>query len=278
MTHEGRDIEKLDPVCTFDTGGRCHQSVFTCKTCDPSGTSYLCHYCAQKCHEDHDLLDLYPKRGVVCDCGTTTTERTILCHYSTKLQANNNTYTQNNKGLYCKCHGTYDGEQPMISCWICQEWYHNDCLGIKNPPDAKFICCQEFLTKVLPHNTESIKQVDNYYYLMNEQLCKCEDCLAMYKENKWEFVIGNDSILETEELEVTIDLDRADMGDMMIKLNKFSEALKRSAYDAAIESNDTVVGKSHVIRAIKKLKLSEDGHMQEIFDQMLDELEQEDFE
>ena len=264
--------------CTFDTQGRCHQPVFTCKTCDPSSTSYICSYCVQKCHEDHEILDLYPKRDVICDCGTTTKERTILCQYSTKLNANENTYTQNNKGLYCICNSPYDGEESMIGCWVCQEWHHCRCINIKAIPDGLYVCCESFISKLLPHNSAIFKKVENHYFLTEKDFCDCEDCKQICSDNNWNFVYTDDPVLEIDEVELPLDIDRADVGTFMLKLKSFASNLKRSAYEAALESHDSVVDKSHVIRAIKKMKLSQDIKMQEIYDEVLEELENEEEE
>ena len=262
--------------CTFDTVGKAYQPIFTCRTCDPGGTSFICHYCIQRCHPDHEILDLYPKRDVVCDCGTTTVDRTILCQFSTKLVVNENNYTQNNKGQYCKCHTGYDGEEPMISCWVCQEWYHNRCLNIKEIPDGLFICCDSFINKLKPHNESIFEEIKSNYYIKEKNFCSCDECKTCCSLNNWEFVYNDDDILETEELDPLYDIDRSDVGNMMLKLKSFASHLKRSAYEAALEANDEVVDKRHVIKAIKKMKLTQDSlQMQELYDEVLNDLENE---
>eukprot|EP00835_Amoeboradix_gromovi_P002962 NODE_181_length_15774_cov_0.163892.p7 type:complete len:276 gc:universal NODE_181_length_15774_cov_0.163892:116-943(+) len=271
MTQEN----SVNHCCTFDIKGRCYQPVFACVTCDPSSTSYICHYCVQKCHVDHEIIDLYPKRDIICDCGTTSPDRTILCQYSTKLNPNNNKYTQNNKGLYCKCHSEYDGEQSMVSCYVCQEWYHSKCLDITDIPDGLYVCCPLFISKMLPHNSKIFKKFNNNYFLSSKMFCSCDDCRSICSVNNWNFIFEDDEVYETDEISSILDIDRADVGTIMLKLQSFASHLKRTAYEAALEENDAVVDKTHVIKAIKKMRLTQDSQMQEIYDEVIDELEQQ---
>ena len=32
--------------------------------------------------------------------------------------------------LFCSCQKPYDGEEPMVECSKCTQWYHRSCLGI----------------------------------------------------------------------------------------------------------------------------------------------------
>ncbi|RKO87735.1 hypothetical protein BDK51DRAFT_16725, partial [Blyttiomyces helicus] len=37
--------------------------------------------------------------------------------------------------LYCICRSEYDGEEFMIACDDCLEWFHGRCIGIR-PSEA----------------------------------------------------------------------------------------------------------------------------------------------
>jgi hypothetical protein len=47
---------------------------------------------------------------------------------------------QNYKGLFCICHSSYDEEdedRTMFQCEICQDWFHDTCIGTV-PNDSYF--------------------------------------------------------------------------------------------------------------------------------------------
>ena len=53
-------------------------------------------------------------------------------------------------GTFCICRRPYEGEDDMIECDVCQEWYHHKCIGfIGSEEDAQnmeFHCmkCMKF--------------------------------------------------------------------------------------------------------------------------------------
>ena len=50
----------------------------------------------------------------------------------------------NDEKLYCICQRRYDGLENMISCFVCEEWFHFKCIGfkgsIKDAEGVKFVC------------------------------------------------------------------------------------------------------------------------------------------
>jgi E3 ubiquitin-protein ligase UBR7 len=56
--------------CTYSKGYH-SQELFACMTCykDKQVNSCICLGCAFECHTDHDLVHLYFKRNLKCDCG-----------------------------------------------------------------------------------------------------------------------------------------------------------------------------------------------------------------
>lgn len=89
----------------------------------------VCLACSYKCHDGHDLIELYTKRNFRCDCGTYKI-LAIRCKLdANKMEDNDkNTYNQNFSGVYCVCHRPYPDEQDdiqdeMIQCVFCEDWY-----------------------------------------------------------------------------------------------------------------------------------------------------------
>ncbi|MGH0168960.1 UNVERIFIED_CONTAM: hypothetical protein FKN15_078352 [Acipenser sinensis] len=102
----GSDPEK----CSYPKGYVKRQALYACSTCtpkdeDPAG---ICLACSYKCHEGHNLYELYTKRNFRCDCGNSKFKGFECRLYSGKDTLNtNNKYNQNFVGLYCTCKRPY---------------------------------------------------------------------------------------------------------------------------------------------------------------------------
>lgn len=111
------------------------QLLFACLTC--SSTNAICYACALRCHDDHDLVDLYSKRGYKCDCGTSRIPQTQCTLRRTEHDESANThYGQNFRGTFCVCHESVKdssyGRGAMFQCLLgirCEEdWFHARCI------------------------------------------------------------------------------------------------------------------------------------------------------
>ncbi|XP_058847515.1 putative E3 ubiquitin-protein ligase UBR7 [Acipenser ruthenus] len=129
----GSDPEK----CSYPKGYVKRQALYACSTCtpkdeDPAG---ICLACSYKCHEGHDLYELYTKRNFRCDCGNSKFKGFECKLYSGKDTLNtNNKYNQNFVGLYCTCKRPYPDPEDeisdeMIQCIVCEDWFHGRHLG-----------------------------------------------------------------------------------------------------------------------------------------------------
>lgn len=120
------------------------QALYACLTCVPESKDKpekragVCLACSYKCHDGHDLIELYTKRNFRCDCGTSKILM-IRCKLdANKMEDNDkNTYNQNFSGVYCVCHRPYPDEldhiqDEMIQCVFCEDWLVIIC--------ATFIC------------------------------------------------------------------------------------------------------------------------------------------
>ncbi|KAK9696244.1 hypothetical protein K7432_012576, partial [Basidiobolus ranarum] len=143
--------------CTHSLG-YLHQELYVCKTCTPDSSVFeksseedfslnkepdwypggICYACSIACHADHDLLELWSKRGFRCDCGLENKYPNKSCTLQPKdINTDKNIlnkYTHNFIGRYCWCNAIYDPESEdsyMAQCSICCDWFHDKCIGIE---------------------------------------------------------------------------------------------------------------------------------------------------
>lgn len=144
----GSDSEK----CSYPQGYVKRQALYACNTCTPDKEepAGICLACTYKCHEGHDLFELYTKRNFRCDCGNSKFKQLEckLCPEKENVNALNK-YNANFFGLYCTCKRPYpdpEDEVPdeMIQCIVCEDWYHGRHLGASPPEHMEFqeMICQ----------------------------------------------------------------------------------------------------------------------------------------
>lgn len=112
--------------------------------------------CSYKCHDGHDLVELYTKRNFRCDCGTSKI-LAITCKLdANKMEDNDkNAYNQNFSGVYCTCHRPYPDPEDstvdeMMQCILCEDWFHSRHLNADWMPDSNGfdeMICDECTTK-----------------------------------------------------------------------------------------------------------------------------------
>ncbi|KAI8971638.1 hypothetical protein BDF20DRAFT_915419 [Mycotypha africana] len=138
--------------CTFSLG-YIRQPLYACKTCsvdnednkEPAG---MCYSCSIACHSNHDLFELFPKRTFRCDCGLPGKFGDHPCSLmipAKKIVKTNekNAYNHNFQGRYCRCDQHYDPdteEATMYQCLICEDWFHERCIGNIPEEIANFDC------------------------------------------------------------------------------------------------------------------------------------------
>lgn len=129
--------------CSYSQGYVKRQALYACNTCTPKGgeAAGICLACSYKCHEGHDLFELYTKRNFRCDCGNSKF-RDLRCKFYPEKEPLNgqNRYSHNFFGLYCTCNRPYPDpedqvEDEMIQCIICEDWLHGRHLG-RSVPDC----------------------------------------------------------------------------------------------------------------------------------------------
>ncbi|XP_005986670.1 putative E3 ubiquitin-protein ligase UBR7 [Latimeria chalumnae] len=144
----GSDSEK----CSYSEGYIKRQALYACNTCTPKGgePAGICLACSYKCHEGHELFELYTKRNFRCDCGNGKFKDFECKIFPEKERVNAvNKYNDNFFGLYCICKRPYpdpEDEVPdeMIQCVVCEDWFHGRHLGAVPAENTDFqeMVCQ----------------------------------------------------------------------------------------------------------------------------------------
>lgn len=131
--------------------GPLRQPVFSCKTCQStttsspkfpdmvdSGAAAICYSCSISCHGDHELVEIFNKRDVVCDCGTDRMPRGSSCalrKVAGEKAREGNRYCHNYWGRFCACDADYDPESEKGTMYQCllgdacgEDWFHDGCI------------------------------------------------------------------------------------------------------------------------------------------------------
>ncbi|XP_068435742.1 putative E3 ubiquitin-protein ligase UBR7 [Clinocottus analis] len=144
--------------CSYSQGYAKRQAVFACNTCTPNAAepAGVCLACANKCHDGHDIFELYTKRNFRCDCGNSKFG-TFKCQLIPAKDEENvqNHYNHNFNGCYCTCDRPYPDEDDqtdddMIQCVICEDWFHSRHLGCTtmDPEELQEMTCEACMNKV----------------------------------------------------------------------------------------------------------------------------------
>ncbi|XP_008787990.3 putative E3 ubiquitin-protein ligase UBR7 [Phoenix dactylifera] len=145
---EGLEAEELEAdlvlggdegkECTYADGYMKRQAIFSCLTCVPAGNAGVCTACSLSCHDGHEVVELWTKRKFRCDCGNSKFGEFFCKLFANKDSENiENTYNHNFKGSYCTCSRPYpdpDAKEQveMIQCCICEDWFHENHLGLNS--------------------------------------------------------------------------------------------------------------------------------------------------
>ncbi|KAK2826070.1 hypothetical protein Q5P01_020284 [Channa striata] len=141
--------------CSYSRGYVKRQAVFACNTCTPSDAepAGICLACANKCHDGHDIFELYTKRNFRCDCGNSKFQGFQCQLIPSKDEKNvKNHYNHNFSGCYCICDRPYPDDQDndeMIQCIVCEDWFHSRHLGctVVEPEELQEMVCEACMNK-----------------------------------------------------------------------------------------------------------------------------------
>uniref|UniRef100_A0A3P8V6B2 Ubiquitin protein ligase E3 component n-recognin 7 n=1 Tax=Cynoglossus semilaevis TaxID=244447 RepID=A0A3P8V6B2_CYNSE len=104
--------------CSYPQGYVQRQALYSCHTCISNGSEAagVCLACSYKCHEGHDLFELYTKRNFRCDCGNTKFKDLQCKLVPDKDEVNtSNKYSHNFSGLYCTCRRPYPDPEDQVT-------------------------------------------------------------------------------------------------------------------------------------------------------------------
>ncbi|EDW71206.1 putative E3 ubiquitin-protein ligase UBR7 [Drosophila virilis] len=150
-----------EKACTYAKGAIQRQALYSCLTCCPEAREDLtksagvCLACSYRCHENHELIELYTKRNFRCDCPTLRLGSEKHCALNPQLEAvqppnAGNLYNQNFQGLYCKCKRPYPDperttEEVMLQCAICEDWFHLQHMQAPTVSEKWLDACSEMI-------------------------------------------------------------------------------------------------------------------------------------
>uniref|UniRef100_A0A8C2ZCW2 Ubiquitin protein ligase E3 component n-recognin 7 n=1 Tax=Cyclopterus lumpus TaxID=8103 RepID=A0A8C2ZCW2_CYCLU len=144
--------------CSYSRGYAKRQAVFACNTCTPNVAepAGVCLACANKCHDGHDIFELYTKRNFRCDCGNGKFGEFKCLLIPAKDEDNvRNHYNHNFNGCYCSCDRPYpdtddQANDEMIQCVSCEDWFHSRHLGCTtvDPEELQEMICEACMNKV----------------------------------------------------------------------------------------------------------------------------------
>ncbi|XP_037550608.1 putative E3 ubiquitin-protein ligase UBR7 [Nematolebias whitei] len=148
----GSDAEN----CSYSRGYVKRQAVFACNTCTPSAAepAGVCLACANKCHDGHEIFELYTKRNFRCDCGNAKFGGFQCQLVPAKDENVKNRYNHNFGGRYCICDRPYpdtdeQDDDEMIQCIVCEDWFHSRHLGcaVAEPEELQEMICEACMNK-----------------------------------------------------------------------------------------------------------------------------------
>ncbi|KAF4610255.1 hypothetical protein D9613_010658 [Agrocybe pediades] len=130
--------------CTYSLGPL-RQAVYLCTTCPE--IRGLCSACSVACHTDHEQIELYVSFSAInnpighsdnhpYDVSIAFQRET----FALEPENTKNEYGQNFKGLFCRCHRTYDPNkerEAMIQCLACEDWFHESCCNLRERPPSR---------------------------------------------------------------------------------------------------------------------------------------------
>ncbi|KAG2677048.1 hypothetical protein I3760_12G080400 [Carya illinoinensis] len=120
--------------CSYTNGYIKRQAVFSCLTCTPEGNAGVCTACSLSCHDSHEVFLPQSFQRV--------TGNSKFGDFFCKLFPNKdienaeNMYNHNFRGSYCTCGRPYpdpdvEEQVEMIQCCICEDWFHEEHLGLE---------------------------------------------------------------------------------------------------------------------------------------------------
>ncbi|KAF8380057.1 hypothetical protein HHK36_027527 [Tetracentron sinense] len=173
--------------CTYSKGYMKRQAIFSCLTCTPGGNAGVCTACSLSCHDGHEIVELWTKRNFRCDCGNSKFGE-FYCKLLADKDTENveNSYNQNFKGSYCTCERPYpdpDAEEQveMIQCCICEDWFHEDHLGLESSGE-------------IPRNEEGEPLYEDFICKACAVVCSF---LTVYPESFWASISQHDAPVNT---------------------------------------------------------------------------------
>lgn len=123
--------------------------LYSCLTCYKGSTdeseniTLVCNSCSVCCHTIHELVELFLKRGLQCNCASN--DNNSICTLISPVQCDsvnqinidalkNRPDFHNFFGKFCYCDKEYVPEDDglMLQCIVCEDWFHENCIESKS--------------------------------------------------------------------------------------------------------------------------------------------------
>ncbi|XP_059662210.1 uncharacterized protein LOC132308210 [Cornus florida] len=185
--------------CTYASGYMKRQAIFSCLTCSPDGNAGVCTACSLSCHDGHEILELWTKRNFRCDCGNSKFGEFFCKLFPNKdIENVENSYNHNFKGSYCTCGRPYpdpdvEEQVEMIQCCICEDWFHEEHLGLGSSDE-------------IPRDEEGEPLYEDFICPACSEVCSF---LTLYPQNIWAAVRQPDAANTAKEKNVLEDMPSA---------------------------------------------------------------------
>ncbi|KAK9275369.1 hypothetical protein L1049_022633 [Liquidambar formosana] len=173
--------------CTYTNGYMKRQAIFSCLTCTPDGNAGVCTACSLSCHDGHEIVELWTKRNFRCDCGNSKFGE-FFCKLLPNKDIENaeNSYNHNFKGSYCTCKRPYpdpdvEEQVEMIQCCICEDWFHEEHLGLESSDE-------------IPRDEEGEPLYEDFICGACSMVCSF---LTLYPKTIWAAVRKHDATVNT---------------------------------------------------------------------------------
>uniref|UniRef100_A0A5B7BHT4 Putative E3 ubiquitin-protein ligase UBR7 n=1 Tax=Davidia involucrata TaxID=16924 RepID=A0A5B7BHT4_DAVIN len=185
--------------CTYTKGYMKRQAIFSCLTCTPDGNAGVCTACSLSCHDGHEIVELWTKRNFRCDCGNSKFGEFFCKIFPNKdIENMENSYNHNFKGSYCTCGRPYpdpdvEEQVEMIQCCICEDWFHEEHLGLESSDE-------------IPRDEEGEPLYEDFICQACSLVCSF---LTLYPQTIWAAVRQCDATNATKEKDVLGDAHSA---------------------------------------------------------------------
>lgn len=132
-------------TCSYGLG-YLRQQLYVCRDCTTDGrVAAVCYACSIACHPSCSLVELHVRRHFRCDCGNSRSASECRLYRHKDACNEENSYGgsggHNFEGRFCTCDAEEGEGEAMLQCLVCQDWFHDQCIGVEVASEAcEYLC------------------------------------------------------------------------------------------------------------------------------------------